>query len=78
MDSVTEENIAKIMAERDRKNGELAALKATSETQIWLNELATLRTEYVKLIEWRKADLLEAPKKKTTTLIKKKIVPVKK
>ena len=78
MDSVTEENIAKIMAERDRKNEELAALKATSETQIWLNELATLRKEYVKLVEWRKADLLVAPKKKTTTIIKKKVVPAKK
>jgi DNA topoisomerase-2 len=48
MDSVTEENVAKIMQERDRKNGELDTLKQTSETQIWLNELAVLRAEYVK------------------------------
>jgi DNA topoisomerase-2 len=51
MDSVTEENIAKIMAERDRKNGELAVLKSTTEKQIWLNELSVLRKEYIKQLE---------------------------
>jgi len=48
MDSVTEENVAKIMAERDRKNAELLTLKETTEKQLWLNELAVLRAEYVK------------------------------
>jgi len=48
MDSVTEENIQKIMQERDRKNIELLTLKETSEPQLWLNELAALRTEYIK------------------------------
>ena len=48
MDSVTEENVAKIMAERDRKNSELLTLKQTTEKQLWLNELAVLRAEYVK------------------------------
>jgi DNA topoisomerase-2 len=48
MDSVTAENIEKIMQERDRKNMELQTLKSTSETQLWLNELAVLRAEYVK------------------------------
>jgi len=48
MDSVTEENIQKIMQERDRKNMELLTLKETSEPQLWLNELAALRTEYIK------------------------------
>jgi DNA topoisomerase-2 len=48
MDSVTEENIQKIMQERDRKNMELLTLKETSEPQLWLNELAALRTEYMK------------------------------
>ena len=48
MDSVTEENVAKIMAERDRKNAELLTLKQTTEKQLWLNELAVLRAEYVK------------------------------
>ncbi len=48
MDSVTEENIKKIMQERDRKNAELLTLTGTSETQLWLNELAVLRAEYIK------------------------------
>jgi DNA topoisomerase-2 len=51
MDSVTEENVTKIMQERDRKNAELETLKQTTETQLWLNELAVLRAEYVKLTE---------------------------
>jgi DNA topoisomerase-2 len=50
MDSVTEENVNKIMQERDRKNGELQNLKGTTETQLWLNELAALKAEYVKTL----------------------------
>jgi hypothetical protein len=48
MDSVTEENVNKIMQERDRKNADLETLKQTTETQIWLNELAVLRAEFMK------------------------------
>jgi len=51
MDSVTEENIEKIISERDRKNKELELLVNTTEKQIWLNELDYLRKEYVKVIE---------------------------
>jgi DNA topoisomerase-2 len=51
MDSVTEENIEKIMSERDRKNKELEILLNTSEREIWLKELDTLRTEYLKIRE---------------------------
>jgi DNA topoisomerase-2 len=51
MDSVTDENIKKIMAERDRKNLELQTLVGTTETQLWLNELEVLRTEYVKQMQ---------------------------
>jgi DNA topoisomerase-2 len=50
MDSVTEENIEKIMKERDLKARELQQLKGTTENQIWLNELALLRAEYVKML----------------------------
>ena len=50
MDSVTAENIEKIMQERDRKNSELQTLKQTTETQLWLNELAVLRAEYIKTL----------------------------
>jgi DNA topoisomerase-2 len=49
MDSVTEENVKKILNERDAKQIELAMLKATTEIQLWLNELAVLKAEYNKL-----------------------------
>ena len=70
MDSVTAENIEKIMAERDRKNAELASLKSTTETQLWLNELAVLRAEYVKL--GQKADVpMEKKVEKKIKMVKK-------
>jgi DNA topoisomerase-2 len=49
MDSVTEENVDKIMSERDHKNKELELLLNTSEKEIWLKELDTLRVEYLKI-----------------------------
>jgi DNA topoisomerase-2 len=76
MDSVTEENVNKIMNERDRKNDELATLQKTSETQLWLNELAILRTEYVKMASSSlKNDTVsnsgDVPSKKTKVVKKK-------
>ena len=46
MDSVTEENVKKILNERDTKQIELKTLEDTTETQLWLNELETLKAEY--------------------------------
>jgi DNA topoisomerase-2 len=61
MDSVTEENIAKIMKERDVKQSELIELKAMTEKQLWLNELALLRSEYIKMIDKFNANNTEVP-----------------
>jgi DNA topoisomerase-2 len=76
MDSVTEENIAKIMAERDRKNDELAQLQGTSEKQLWLNELSVLRKEYVKQLAAEEASTFISTTtpgaKKTKMILKKK------
>jgi DNA topoisomerase-2 len=69
MDSVTEENVSKIMQERDRKNAELLALKGTTETQLWLNELAVLRAEYIKTLA---NAVVSEPVKKTKVIMKKK------
>jgi len=69
MDSVTEENIAKIINERDRKLDELATLKGSSEKQIWLSELALLRKEYIRHLD--KAKLDTKPKPKTSTVVDK-------
>ena len=81
MDSVTEENVAKIMTERDRKNGELETLKSITEKQIWLNELDVLRKEYMKFVtEKEKEEQLKEKSSSSSTnntsasMKKKKIV----
>ena len=48
MDSVTEENVAHIMKERDTTEMELNKLRSTPIEQIWLDELKCLETEYDK------------------------------
>jgi len=47
MDSVSEENVEKLLNEYDRKQKELAEIKATSCQQLWLRELNALEQEYV-------------------------------
>ncbi len=46
MDSVTEENVAHILKEKDTAQADLAKLLATSLETIWLEELRTLDREY--------------------------------
>jgi DNA topoisomerase-2 len=46
MDSVSEENVEKLNAEYDRKQTELAEIKATTCQQMWLRELNALEQEY--------------------------------
>lgn len=46
MDSVTEENVAKLNAEHGAKLSELEGVKNTSPKQMWLNELGELRVQY--------------------------------
>jgi DNA topoisomerase-2 len=70
MDSVTEENVAKINQERDKKLMELDILKKTSEKQLWLNELATLKTEYNSYID--------NTRQTSDIVVKKKVKVVKK
>ena len=70
MDSVTEENIAKIMAEKDKKLAELSGLKVTTEQQLWLNELSTLKSEYTKYI----VSLQQTSTEKPVIKKKKKVV----
>jgi len=69
MDSVTEENVAKINQERDKKIVELNILKTTTEKQLWLNELLTLKMAYNKyIVDARKSN------DDVTVLKKKKVV----
>ena len=48
MDSVTEENVEKLLKEKGDKEQELAALEAKPISAIWLEELDQLLTEYEK------------------------------
>lgn len=49
MDSVSEENIARILNERNSKQHELDVLMAKSVTQLWTEELDDLTEEYIGL-----------------------------
>jgi DNA topoisomerase-2 len=46
MDSVTEENVASIMADKENSQKDLDVLLATSLAQMWINELDILEREY--------------------------------
>jgi DNA topoisomerase-2 len=53
MDSVSEENVQKLLKEKGQKESYHAALQSTSIEQLWLADLAELRAEYVKQEEKR-------------------------
>ena len=57
MDSVTEENVEKLLKEKGSKEQELTALEAKPITTIWSEELDLLLTEYQK-ISAKKTDAL--------------------
>jgi DNA topoisomerase-2 len=48
MDSVSEENVARIMKEKGEKESQYSTLKGTGIEQLWLSDLAELREEYMK------------------------------
>ena len=77
MDSVTEENATKIMAERDRKQAELVELKGTSEQDLWLNELTILKTEYIKYMK-QKNPVVATEKSKIKPVVTKKKLNISK
>jgi DNA topoisomerase-2 len=78
MDSVTEENVASIMNEKETTETELNVLMATTVEQMWLSELSVLEKEYAVYKQRReKIQLGGAPTKKpaakklTITRVKK-------
>lgn len=48
MDSVSEENVQKLLKEKGQKEVQHSTLEGTSIEQLWLADLVELRTEYVK------------------------------
>ena len=64
MDSVTSENVEKIMKEQGNKEVELDKLKLMTIEKLWLNELNLLEKEYKKYFELRSKQLAVKPTKK--------------
>ena len=77
MDSVTEENVEKLLKDKGSKEAELKTVKATTINKMWLNELETLKKEYIEYKEERNRIMNgeeEKPKKKVVS----KVTTVKK
>ena len=51
MDSVSEENVEKIRAEKEKKEKELAHLESKTTENLWQDDLAELEEEYGKFVE---------------------------
>ena len=73
MDSVTQENVEKIMQDRNNKEQELVSLQKMSEKDIWLSELQNLEIQYMKYKKTRelKNSSVSKKKKKKTKLVVK-------
>jgi DNA topoisomerase-2 len=53
MDSVSDENVDRLIKERDHKKGQYETLNKTSPENLWLSDLDELRAEYLKQEEKR-------------------------
>ena len=78
MDSVTEENVANIMKERENTELELDTLRKTTVEKMWITELNTLEKEYAKYKTKREKIQTEGPSKKSSQATKKKVIVKKK
>jgi DNA topoisomerase-2 len=64
MDSVTEENVEKILKDRDNKNKELEILINKTEDMIWFEELTKLREMYLTFKDKMNISQTQSKKKK--------------
>ena len=71
IDSVIEENIAKLMKERNDTKKEYETLQGTSIQQLWLNELHELKTTYQTIQAKLQSELSETSTKSKKTVVKK-------
>ena len=53
MDSVTEENVEKLLKEKEKKETELETIRVTTINKMWITELDNLREQYVEYKEER-------------------------
>jgi DNA topoisomerase-2 len=66
MDSVTEENVAKVLKEHGDKAAELEIVKSRTIEQMWSGELDALSSEYAKYREERERSISVTGKKSVT------------
>ena len=78
IESVEEENMLKLMKERDIKVKELEVVKKTTIEKMWINELNVLQLEYIKYKQDRIEKLYGITKSKTKKIKIKKKIKVKK
>ena len=69
MDSVTEENVDKLLKDKGNKEVELEQIKNTTINKMWSNELNQLREQYVEYKEER-ARLMAGEEKKKKAVVK--------
>ncbi|MFY7731259.1 MAG: DNA gyrase subunit A [Flavobacterium sp.] len=76
MDSVTKENVEKLIQDRDHKQAELDRVKSTTPSEMWLRELAVFKDEYLCYKEQRNEAQTETIKetKNSSVAPKKKVV----
>jgi DNA topoisomerase-2 len=74
MDSVAEENVAKLLKEHGDKVAELEKIQLTTIQTMWLTELETLRSEYIQYTEERQRMMSGVAKEKVkkTAVVKGK------
>lgn len=77
MDSVTEENVASIMKEKETTAMELNTLMATTVEQMWLHELSVLEKEYLLYRQKREKIQLGGPSDSKKSAAKKVKVKAK-
>jgi len=78
MDSVSEENVQRLLKEKGQKEAQHSTLECTSIEQLWLADLAELRAEYVRQEEKRVSELTAAASTAPAKAGAKKIVKAKK
>jgi DNA topoisomerase-2 len=74
MDSVTEENVLKLLKETESKEKELECIRNTTTRKMWMQELESLTTLYLEYKENREKLLLECVQEKKKGVVKKGVV----
>uniref|UniRef100_A0A6C0KLW9 DNA topoisomerase (ATP-hydrolyzing) n=1 Tax=viral metagenome TaxID=1070528 RepID=A0A6C0KLW9_9ZZZZ len=69
MDSVSEENVERLLKDYNEKQEELLIIKATTIQQMWLKELDILEHEYKEYQKEREQSQIGITKKKTVTKV---------